>query len=764
MGEIACALLMEYSDMRGRYIALLVLVAACAGTVGILVERHHLSTPSGADAEGPSILYWVAPMDPNFRKDGPGKSPMGMDLVPVYEGQESSDPEEVQLTAGEVNAIGVRTAVARMTDVQQTLHSVGFVSYDEHLVSHIHTRAEGWVERMKVRAVGDQVRAGEALFSIYAPDVTVASSELQRAVRRRDRRSAELSRRKLRNFGIDDAQIEEMAQAKEPVSVFRVHAPRSGVVTALAAADGMYLTPDVRALTITDLSSVWLLADIFERDIARLSEGMSAKARFAHLPRRSFSGQIDYIYPELDPKTRTLPVRLRFDNKSGLLKPGMYAEIELEDPIMRQAVTVPAEAVIRTGRASRVMLKTGQGRFRPRLVVTGLTGSFGDGTRTEIVQGLKPGEEVVASGQFLIDSESSLGGAIQRMSPTDESPVPVKGEVLAVNKATATVTLQHEAIDGLGWPSMATGFAVLARAVDLDGIKPGQMVRGTLTTGADGLLALTELGPDDGVEATGTGIIHAVREDGTKVSITHDPIPALNWPQMTMDLGLVGIKSEDVPLDQKVSFDLGKDQDGMFTILAIRPQNKGQVQDGMAGAEAQMDMSSDNGAAEGALSVMRTTGSIDSIDVSAGTVMATHGPLQKIGMPGMTMQFPLGHDLLAGQLSLGDHDLGIAMIDGQLTLVEAKPVITDSSGSSSMRVMGIILSVDQKARTAMVDHAPLDQIGMPAMVMSFPLVEGLDAQSLPVGEETQLLIGRGKDMSLTLEGVHAETVGQGGKP
>src|SRR6056297_1711967 len=173
--------------MRGRYAALAVLALGTGLAGGILYERDRLARSMEAGSDGPEILYWVAPMDPNFRKDGPGKSPMGMGLVPVYEGQQlSGAPEEVTLSPAEVNTIGVRSAVARVEDIYRRIETVGFVDYDEHATSHIHTRVDGWIERLEVRAVGDEVAEGDLLFDLYAPEITIASSELLRATQSGD--------------------------------------------------------------------------------------------------------------------------------------------------------------------------------------------------------------------------------------------------------------------------------------------------------------------------------------------------------------------------------------------------------------------------------------------------------------------------------------------------------------------------------------------------------------------------------------------------
>jgi Cu(I)/Ag(I) efflux system membrane fusion protein len=717
--------------MHRRYAALTIIVLAAGMAAGIALERKRAASDAQAADDGPDILYWVAPMDPNFRRNGPGKSPMGMDLVPVYEGgAPTGDPEDVVLSPVEINAIGVRTAIARIEPVARRIETVGFLRYDEHATSHVHMRVRGWIEELAVRAVGDSVAAGDLLFELYAPEITIASSELLRATRRGDRAEAQVARRKLRNFGVSPAQIEEMATAEAPAQHIRVHAPQDGVVIALEAADGMYLEPATRAMSLTDLSTIWLIVDVFERDIGRLSEDMRALARFEPLPGRVFEGAVDYIYPELDPVTRTLPVRLRFDNAEGLLRPNMYGSVTLVPPAAHEAVTVPSEAVIRTGRAERVILATGDGSFRPRLVTAGLRDSFGEGGRTEIVQGLEPGETVVASAQFLIDSESALSGSLMRFAPTEVEPARARGTLVAADPGRRAVEIAHEAVPFLDWPAMTTRFAVSA-TVDLARWSAGDAVAFTLVRGADGLLAVTDLGRDDGIAATGTGLVHAVTPDG-RLSLSHDPIPALGWPAMEMDMPVAGLDAATVPLGVPVTFDLARDGAGLYTIVGLRAE-------GARVAEP---------APSPAAPPITVDGRIESVDVSARRARITHGPIAEIGMPGMTMDFALAPGVNPDALPVGqDATLTFARPDGPAMLLErAEPQ------AQPMTVEGIVNAVDAEARMANVTHGPLTRIGMPGMTMDMPLGDGLGSD-LPVGRMVDLRIVQGGDFSLTLVGV-----------
>ncbi|HMB12756.1 MAG TPA: efflux RND transporter periplasmic adaptor subunit, partial [Roseovarius sp.] len=703
---------------------------------GIWYERDRLAQSMEAGSNGPEILYWVAPMDTNFRKDGPGKSPMGMDLVPVYEGQKpSGDPEEVTLSPAEVNTIGVRSAVARVEEISRRIDTVGFVDYDEHATSHIHTRVDGWIERLEVRAVGDEVAEGDLLFDLYAPEITIASSELQRATRSGNAANISIARTKLMNFGVDARQIEEMAQAVSPSQRIRFYAPQDGVVFALAAADGMFLNPQTRAMSLADTSSVWLIVDVFERDMGRLSSDMRAEARFDHLPGRVFTGEIDYIFPELDAETRTLRVRLRFDNEDGLLRPNMFANVSLIPAEAQEALTVPSEAVIRTGRAERVILKQADDTFRPRLVTTGLRDGFGAGGRTEIVQGLAPGDEVVASAQFLIDSESALNAGMMRFAPTDAEPAMGKGVLASLDSDRRLARIGHEPIEALGWPAMETRFAIRSD-VYLEDLAEGDEVEFTAVRGADGLIALTELGRDDGVDATGTGMVHAVTPEG-KLTVSHEPIPALGWPAMKMDLDVAGVDTDSVPLDTPVTFDLASDENGMFAIVAVR-------------AEGEMKMDEAEDMAEEAPSTPPITveGRIEAVDPEARTATIDHGPIKEIGMPGMTMDFALSDAVDPADLPTGQ-DLSLTFLrpDGMamvLDAVEATP--------EPMTVTGTINSIDAEAGTANITHGPIQAIGMPSMTMDFALAGALDASSLPVGQETGLLLLQGADMSLSLAG------------
>ncbi|MCR9089708.1 MAG: efflux RND transporter periplasmic adaptor subunit [Rhodobacteraceae bacterium] len=729
--------------MRGRYSALSLLALAAGVAGGVYLERLYLNPTEAAASDEPDILYWVAPMDPNFRQPGPGKSPMGMDLIPVYAGQEpTGDPAEVTLSAAEINAIGVRTALAQVSEISNRIETVGFVGYDEHRTSHIHTRVEGWIEALEVRAVGDRVRRGELLFEMFSPVIGASSAELVRAIEAGDMRIVETARSNLRSQGMTDAQIAEVERNGALARNLKVVAPQDGIVISLNAADGMFLQPGTQALSLTDLSTVWLIVDVFERDIARLSDDMRALARFEHLPGRTFDGAVDYVYPELDPDTRTLPVRLRFDNEEGLLRPNMFGTVSLIPSETRTALTVPSEAIIRTGSAERVILKTGVGTFKPRLITTGLRDKFDEGGRTEVVQGLAPGEEVVASAQFLIDSESALSAGLMRMAPTDEDPARGTGELVDLDLGTRMATIRHGALESLDWPEMTSRFPVRAD-VALDRLSQGQQVSFRAARGADGLLGLIELGGDDGIAATGTGTVLAVTAD-RGLTLAHDPIPDLGWPAMEMDMPVEGLDAASVPINEPVEFDLSRGEDGLFTIIAVRGQ----------GAVAVAQQAS-NPVPEAAPPIT-VTGAIDSVDKEARTATITHSPIVEIGMPGMTMEFALDEALDPASLVTGaEMSLTFDRPDGMTMILTAAEPATPP-----MEVAGTINAIDPELGTANITHGPMAEIGMPGMTMDFAIAPGLDHGALPMGDEVTLRLRQNPDFSMTLVGVAERVVTQ----
>ncbi len=394
------------------------LVAALAAgfAAGVLIGGTDGPAPAAAPGER-EILYWRAPMDPNYRRDEPGKSPMGMDLVPVYADEAAAgDDDAVRINPAVVNNLGVRTALAERGPLARRIDTVGYVSYDETTLQHIHTRVDGWVEQLAVKAQGDPVTTGQVLFELYSPTLVNAQEEYLAARQSRSDALRRASRERLLALGIPAGQIERLDSERSVTQRIRVIAAADGVVAQLGVREGKYVTPDTDILSIADLGSVWVLAEVFERQSTWVRAGLRAEVELDYLPGSLWEGRVDYVYPELDPASRTLTVRVRFDNADGTLRPNMFARVRIEGVATTPVVHVPREALIRGSRQDRVVLALGAGHFRSQPVATGIEA----GGRVEITRGLEAGQRIVTSGQFLIDSESNVDSALSRMEDRGE--------------------------------------------------------------------------------------------------------------------------------------------------------------------------------------------------------------------------------------------------------------------------------------------------------------------------------------------------------
>jgi len=406
-----------------------VIAIAVALVAGILIGRSMDSrsgaatdTAVGGDRE---VLYWVAPMDANYRRDEPGKSPMGMDLVPVYADEVDGRPGVVAIDTTIVNNLGVRTAEARRGELSQRIETVGYVGYDEDTVQHVHTRVDGWIEKLVTKATGDPVEKGQLLFELYSPTLVNAQEEYLVALRSSNKLLLQASRERLAALGVtasEDARLDKERTVRRRV---RVYAELDGVITHLGVREGIYVTPATEIMSVAELDKVWVLAEVFERQAAWVKPGQSAMVELDYLPAEVWHGSVDYVYPELDPKTRTLKVRLRFDNVAQTLRPNMFARVTIQGDSVGEVVHVPRASLIRGGSVDRVVLALGNGRFRAQAVEIGIE----SGDRIAIRKGISAGELVVVSGQFLIDSESNIDSAFARMQgASDETTDRAEGD------------------------------------------------------------------------------------------------------------------------------------------------------------------------------------------------------------------------------------------------------------------------------------------------------------------------------------------------
>ena len=460
------------------------LVVGLAAGVGIAVAANHFlmnptanmlgMTASVSVGEEKKPLYWVAPMDANYRRDKPGQSPMGMDLIPFYanDGAAGDGPGTVRISPDVINNLGVRIAVAKRQSMHSEIKTVGYVKYDEDKLLHIHPRVEGWIETLYVKAAGDPVEKGQPLYDIYAPALVNAQEEFVLALGRKNKRLIRAAENRLTALQLPKTAIKQLKKTKQVKQTITVVAPQSGVVDNLNIREGVFVKPGNTVMSIGSLEQVWVEAEVFERQVFQVSAGLPVTMTLDFLPGKSWLGKVDYVYPTLNAKTRTVKLRLRFDNKSKELKPNMFAEVVIHTKSDGDVLLVPREAIIRTGTVDRVVLALGEGRFKSIEVNVGRF----DEKFAEIAYGLKEGESVVTSAQFLLDSESSKTSDFKRMNHDDKSTTPervwVDATINSLMPAHRMVNLDHKAIDEWGWADMTMDFTVV-ESVDYAALKQG---------------------------------------------------------------------------------------------------------------------------------------------------------------------------------------------------------------------------------------------------------------------------------------------------
>jgi Cu(I)/Ag(I) efflux system membrane fusion protein len=377
---------------------------------------------------GKRIKYWVAPMDPTYIRTEPGKSPMGMDLVPVYEeeGAEKEPASTIRIDPVTTQNMGVRLARVERRALTKDIRTYGTVTYDETKIYAVTTKFNGWIEKLYVNFDGDKVRKGQPLFAIYSPELVSAQEEYLLAlhqdaslsssayprIQESAQRLLEASRTRLRYWDLTDEQIREIEETGRTRKTLTVYSPANGVVTKKYAFEGHYVKAGDHQYEIADLSTVWVDVDIYEYELPWIRQGMPAEMHLAYIPGRRFRGRVLYVYPYLENKTRTARLRLEFSNPDYLLKPDMYANVYLKSAVSHDSLVIPQEAVLQSGERNIVFISLGNGKFQPRRVELGVEGTHNE---YQILGGLKEGEEVVISAQFMLDSESRLREAVLKM-------------------------------------------------------------------------------------------------------------------------------------------------------------------------------------------------------------------------------------------------------------------------------------------------------------------------------------------------------------
>jgi len=389
------------------------------------MKLSPMKEPAAGERE---VLYWYAPMDPTFVSDTPGKSPMGMDLVPMYADKTNGGGEGViQIDPVQVQNIGVVSETARLGEIDRTVRTVGILDFNADDVTWINTKFSGWIEEVHVTYVGQEVKQGDALFDIYSPELVTTQEEYLRALdykaslesskRVAARRQAESllrsTRDRLTYWDISEEQIKALEKRGTTQRRLTIFSPASGVVTEVMdqALEGMFVKAGMNLYKIADLSTVWVHADVYETDLPWVREGQPAEVSFRHDSDRTIRGQILFLYPEVSKETRTLKICIEVPNADRQLRAGMYADVIIHGPPVHNAVLIPNSAVLRSGERNLVFVDLGEGRFEPREVTLGIEG---DRARVQILNGIAAGDAVVTQAQFMLDSESRVQEAIAK--------------------------------------------------------------------------------------------------------------------------------------------------------------------------------------------------------------------------------------------------------------------------------------------------------------------------------------------------------------
>lgn len=529
----------------------LLLVGAGAGLwFGAAPQNSAAAEGDGPCAGGAQPVHWAAPMDPSYQRKAPGKSPMGMDLVPVCAEGGSGGGVDVRIDAHVVNNLGLRTGVVARGALPRDIAAVGVVSYDENSFQMIHARAEGWLENLAVESEGARVERDQALYALFSPKLVAAEQEYLSAGRSQRPALVAAAAERLLALGYSREQIAALERRGTPDKHLLRRAQSDAVVSMLGVRDGQFVSPGTHMMTLASLNTVWVLVDVMERDAAHLRPGLEASAQVDAWPGRRWQGRVEHVYPSLDALTRTLRVRLVFDNSDGALRPNMFAHATIHAAPLADVLSVPAAAVIRSGQGQRVVRRIEAGGFDVVPVRTGVQA----GDRVQVLDGLQAGDEVVVSGQFLIDSEANLDAEALRLKAAHPQGR-TRAVINALDSAARRITLRHEAIQpmgeqGLSMPGMTMPFEL---AVDADGFEPGDRVEVVVRQPGPGRFEVVQLdaladqphaghdhaamhgnaAPAERGELT-RGRVVSIEPQRRRVTLQHEAIESVGMAAMTM--------------------------------------------------------------------------------------------------------------------------------------------------------------------------------------------------------------------------------------
>jgi membrane fusion protein, copper/silver efflux system len=491
-------------------------VVIVLGFAAAIAAGYWLGTRGAATAESPQaaagsrkdqrrVLYYRNPMGLPDTSPVPKKDPMGMDYLPVYEGETGAGAAPagtVRIAPEKQQVMGVRTEPVSARDLRRIVRAVGTIQPNERLVYRVSPRFEGWIEKLHVNTTGQSVARGQPLMEVYSPELVSAQEEYLIALRAVEqtpasgpeaqavmRRLAESALRRMRNFGVSEAELDLLRREGKARQTLTYRSPAAGVVTQKPSVQGMRFMPGELLYEIADFSTVWMVADVSERELGLAKVGQAATLKITAYPEKAFDGKVVFIQPTLDAETRTARVRVELRNPGGLLKPAMYGEVELSAGHPRgKVLAVPDSAVLDSGAKQAVLVQRAAGLFEPREVKLGMRAEG----YAEVLEGLRAGEEVVVRANFLIDAESNLKAALQTFGA--DAGHRGSGKIAALDAQAGTVELDHEAMPSLGWPAMTMEFKVADRSL-LSGLKTGDRIDFEVSAGEAGKYVIRRVAP-----------------------------------------------------------------------------------------------------------------------------------------------------------------------------------------------------------------------------------------------------------------------------
>lgn len=596
----------QLSGKLGLGIGLIFGVAISAVIYATAFAPGHEMQSSKVSAASDDPLYWVAPMDPNFKRDKPGKSPMGMDLVPVYANDAGQDaPGTVSIDPVTLQNLAVKTQNVELIQPVASLETVGQVKYAQDAIKHIHPRVEGWIESLVPRTPGDHVRKGEPLYALYSPELVNAQEEFVLALQQTNATLIKAAKQRLQALSVPDSVVQDLEKTRAVSQAIIFNAPQSGFIDELNVQEGFFVKPSMTMMSIAPLDTVWVIAEVFPSDAGKLQTGQIATITTDDQPGHRYEAELSYLYPSLSSETRTVRARFVVTNSQEAghqpLKPNSYARVTIQTGDQNNSIiAVPSQAVIRTGTMDRVVLVESEGKFKSIAVKLGQ--SYDD--YIEVVDGLTQKDEVVTSAQFLIDSESSINSDLKRLTP--ENPEPDDRSAWAratVNEVLADrnmVNVTHGPLDTFQMMGMTMNFN-LADDLEVSDFQVGSEIEIEVIREASGMFQIrsvksenhaheTEMRhsrmggeskepePQAAPSARTEATVNAVDADRRRVNLSHGYLDAFKMMGMTMDFLIAEqLDINDFEIGSKIEVEIIRHPSGMFQVNRVHGSEQGEA-------------------------------------------------------------------------------------------------------------------------------------------------------------------------------------------